>query len=244
MPFYEELLAGTQAERAQLFSLPLIQAGIAGQVSREAYVAFLTEAYHHVKHTVPLLMCCGARLPERYEWLRTGMAEYIEEELGHQEWVLNDIQACGADASLVRHGKPGLATELMVAYAYDMINRINPVGFLGMVLVLEGTSTALATQAGEALLNSLQLGRGAFTYLMSHGALDAGHTEFYAGLVNRLDDAADQAQLIHSAKMFYTLYGNIFRELGERFLDRRFLSEQQGLLPPLSSPAIRQQAVA
>jgi hypothetical protein len=34
--------------------------------------------------------------------------------------------------------------------------------------------------------------------------------------MNRIDKERDQAQIIHSATMFYTLYGNIFRELGER----------------------------
>jgi len=218
MPFYEELLASTEQERHALFALPLIQAGVAGTVSVDAYAAFLTEAYHHVKHTVPLLMLCGSRLPERYEWLREGVAEYIEEEIGHQEWILSDIQACGGDPDLVRNGTSSRATELMVAYAYDMITRVNPIGFFGMVLVLEGTSTALATQAGESLLNSLKLNKNAFTYLMSHGALDVGHTEFYAGLVNKIEDANDKTQLIHCTKMFYSLYGNIFRDLGNRFL--------------------------
>lgn len=218
MSFYEQLLRETAAEREALLGLPLIRAGAAGQVSREAYVAFLAEAYHHVKHTTPLLMACGARLPERYEWLREAVAEYIEEELGHQEWILNDIKACGGDAEAVRHGQPGMAAEIMVAYAYDMITRVNPVGFFGMVLVLEGTSVEVATRAGGALKQSLGLGSDAFTYLTSHGSLDVGHTDFYATLVNRIDDPADRACLIRSAKMFYKLYGDIFRELAARFL--------------------------
>ena len=37
----------------------------------------------------------------------------------------------------------------MVAYAYDMIHRVNPIGFFGMVLVLEGTSTAAAHRQAE-----------------------------------------------------------------------------------------------
>lgn len=218
MPFYDELLSQTASARNQLLSLPILRAGAEGKVSREAYVAFLTEAYHHVKHTVPLLMACGSRLPERYEWMREAVAEYIEEEVGHQEWVLNDIKACGADAEAVRHGKPGLATELMVAYAYDMVQRINPVGFFGMVLVLEGTSVSMATRAGSALMQSLGLGPDAFTYLTSHGALDVGHTDFYAELVNRIEDPQDRQLLIHSANVFYKLYGDIFRELQSRFM--------------------------
>ena len=218
MPFYEKLLSATSHEREELLNLPLIRAGAAGQVNREMYIAFLTEAYHHVKHTVPLLMLCGARLPERYEWLREAMAEYIEEELGHQEWILNDIKACGADSEAVRNGRPGMATELMVAYAYDMITRVNPVGFLGMVLVLEGTSVEVATRAGAAIKQSLGLGDNAFTYLTSHGSLDVGHTDFYAKLVDRITEPAELEVLISSAKVFYKLYGDIFRELAARFI--------------------------
>lgn len=218
MTVYEQLLAATEAERNELQSLPIIRAGASGQVSLAAYIAFLTEAYHHVKHTTPLLMACGARLPERYEWLRTAVAEYIEEEVGHQEWILNDIKACGGDAEAVRNGQPRVATELMVAYAYDTIARVNPVGFFGMVLVLEGTSVALATHAGKALQQSLGLGKGAFSYLNSHGSLDVGHVGFYESLINRITDPADQACLIHCAKMFYKLYGDIFRDLGDRFI--------------------------
>ena len=216
--FYKKLLDATAPEREQLFNLPLIKAGAAGQVSLDAYIAFLTEAYHHVKHTTPLLMNCGAKLSEKYEWLRNGIAEYIEEELGHQEWILNDIAACGGDKESVRNGTAGFATEIMVAYAYDMINRVNPVGFLGMVLVLEGTSVALATQAGQSLQTSLNLPNKAFTYLTSHGSLDVGHTEFYENLVNQIEDENTRDLLIHSAKNFYKLYGDIFRELGNRFI--------------------------
>ena len=218
MAVYEQLLAATEVERNELQSLPILRAGASGQVSLAAYVAFLTEAYHHVKHTTPLLMACGSRLPEKYEWLRTAVAEYIEEEVGHQEWILNDIKACGGDAGAVRGGRPRVATELMVAYAYDTIARVNPVGFFGMVLVLEGTSVALATSVGKALQQSLGLGGNAFSYLTSHGSLDISHMNFYESLVNRVTDPADQACLIHCAKMFYKLYGDIFRDLGERFI--------------------------
>ncbi len=218
MTIYKQLLAATETERNELQRLPIIQAAAMGEVSLEAYIAFLTEAYHHVKHTTPLLMSCGGRLPGKYEWLRTAVAEYIEEEVGHQEWILGDIQACGGDKEAVRNGTPRVATELMVAYAYDTIARVNPIGFFGMVLVLEGTSVALATHAASAIQNSLGLGPDAFSYLNSHGSLDLSHVDFYESLINKITDPADQACLTHCAKMVYKLYGDIFRDLGERFL--------------------------
>ena len=216
MTFYNELLAATEAERKQLLSLPLITKGATGKLSLQTYVAFLNQAYHHVKHTVPLLMACGGRLSEQYEWLRTAVGEYIEEEMGHQEWVLDDIAACGFDKEVVRKASPSLATELMVAYAYDMIQRVNPIGFFGMVLVLEGTSTVAASQAAKSLSQSLNLPPACFSYLSSHGALDVGHTQFYEEIVNKITDKNDKQLLIHAAKNFYKLYGDIFREIETR----------------------------
>jgi len=221
MSFYQQLLEATKTERDSLMRLPLITQGATGNISLETYIAFLTQAYHHVKHTTPLLMTCGGRLGAEYEWLRTAIGEYIEEEMGHQEWVLNDIQACGADKEAVRNSQSpetaaSQATELMVAYAYDMINRVNPVGFFGMVLVLEGTSTAVATQAGEQIMRQLNLPKTAFTYLMSHGSLDISHVAFYESLMNKIINPDDQAIVIHAAKNFYKLYGDIFKDIEAR----------------------------
>lgn len=213
MEFFEELQHQTEAERAYLLGAPIIRSALDGTASLDSYIAFLGEAYHHVKHTVPLLMACGARLPERLEWLRVAVAEYIEEEIGHQEWILDDIRACGGDAEAVRNGQPSLPTELMVAYVYDRIARHNPVSFFGMVNVLEGTSIALATQAAEVLRTSLQLPPQAFSYLTSHGSLDISHVEFFRKLMNRLDDADDRAAVVHTARVVYRLYGDLFHSL-------------------------------
>jgi len=213
MKFFEKLQLETTDARTGLLAAPIISCSLTGNITREDYVAFLTEAYHHVKHTVPLLMSAGARLPEEKEWLREAIAEYIEEELGHQEWILNDIAACGVDKEAVRSSQCAPETELMVAYAYDMINRVNPVGFFGMVHVLEGTSVTTADIAADGIQAALGLPDTAFSYLRSHGALDQSHVAFFEGLMNRLDNELEQKLIIHSAKQFYKLYGDIFRSL-------------------------------
>lgn len=213
MGFFEELKRETATERDALLAIPLLREAPRGNVDRESYVAFLGQAYHHVKHTVPLLMLCGARLPERLEWLRVATAHYISEEVGHQEWILDDLRACGADAEAVRRGRPAPPTELMVSYAYDVVQRGNPVAFFGMVHVLEGTSTELASAAAEGIRHALGLPRQAFSYLTSHGALDVSHVDFFHSLMDRLEDAGDREAVVHSARMFYRLYGDIFRYL-------------------------------
>jgi long-chain acyl-CoA synthetase len=212
MPFYDHLLAATAAERAALYSAPAIRAALTGQATRAMYLAFLQQAYHHVRHTTPLLMAAGARLPERLAWLRRPVAEYIEEEIGHEAWILDDIAAAGGDADAVRQSTPEIAAEVMVAYAYDLVNRRNPAGFFGMVFVLEGTSVALALEAADLIQETLGLPDTAFSYLRSHGILDQSHTRHLADLVDRMQPA-DQAEVLRAARVFFKLYGDVFRAL-------------------------------
>jgi len=213
MPFYDQLLTETIAERDALFGLPVIQQTLAGAVSLTRYRAFLEQAYHHVRHTVPLMMGCGSRVGESHPWLLPSIRAYIDEEIGHEQWILNDIRAADGNPDAVAAGEPAYHTELMIAYAYDAISRHNPLSFFGMVLVLEGTSTALATQAAGIVQQQLGLPDSAFSYLRSHGELDLEHVQFFAQLMNRIESADDRRAIIRAARRFYRLYGDIINHL-------------------------------
>lgn len=208
--FYDILKQETAHEQGQLVRSEIITRCMARNVTLDEYIAYLTQAYHHVKFTVPLLMAVGARLPESREWLRVAVAEYIEEEIGHQEWILNDIAACGGDKEAVRRSQPAMQTELMIAYAWDMVMRRDPIGFFGMVHVLEGTSVNLADHAADQIKAALNLPERAFSYLRSHGSIDQSHIQHLESLMNRFTDPDDQALLLHSTKMFYRLYKGVF----------------------------------
>lgn len=211
--FFKELLQATEVERSELYAVPQIVDAMQGKISRETYIAYLEQAYHHVKHTVPLMMAAGSRLPQSKEYLREALVDYVEEEVGHQEWILNDIKHAGGDAEAARLGEPNEATEMMVAYAYDYVSRVNPVGFFGMVFVLEGTSIQLATNVAKTLQLSLGLPENCFSYLSSHGSLDLEHMKFFEKLVNQIDDAEDQQAIIHVAKRMFRLFAEVFRSI-------------------------------
>ncbi len=213
MTFFAELQNSTRDDRQYLLDTPLIRQSLAGDISRDTYAAFLCQAFHHVRHTVPLLMAAGSRVPDNREWVRTALADYITEEIGHEEWILNDIAACGYDREAARRSRPNTATELMVAYAYDSIQRISPLALFGMVLVLEGTSIDKAISAADGIQRALGLPDTAFSYLRSHGALDQEHMAFFEVLMNRIEDRSEQQIIIHAARMFYRLYGDVFRSV-------------------------------
>jgi pyrroloquinoline quinone (PQQ) biosynthesis protein C len=213
MSFFERLIAETTEGRLALAAVPQIRDGLTGHISRETYVAYLTEAFHHVSHTVPLMTAARQRLDNAHARFRTALDAYIDEETGHESWILNDIENTGGDRLAVVAGAPRPATRRMVDYVYDYIARRNPMGFFGMVLVLEGTSVSLATQGAGAVAESLGLGPNCMSYLTSHGALDRDHLAFFQRLMNEVDDLDDQAAIIEVAQAVFLLFADVFRSI-------------------------------
>ncbi|EGR4314099.1 biliverdin-producing heme oxygenase [Vibrio cholerae] len=215
--FFQRLQKETQSAQQQMLQAPVFAACARGEITLDMYLSFLTQAYHHVKHTVPLLMACGGRLSDRYEWVRIAIADYIDEEKGHQEWILNDIRVCGGDAQAVRNNQGGgqvsTPIELMVAYLYHQIDRANPLALFGMVWVLEGTSVGVGGNIARLVKQQLNLPAKAMSYLTSHSELDQDHIRFFESLMDKITAEEDQQAIIHSANQVFYLYGQMLREL-------------------------------
>lgn len=214
MTFFQRLITETEAERLDFQSIGLIQHAVEKGVTRALYAKYLEQAYHHVRFTVPLLELARDKCGASDTAYSAALTEYIAEESGHDEWILDDIKALGVDAEAVRHGRGGFACRMMIGYAHYAIEHINPYALLGMVHVLEGMSVDLADKAAGAIASSFgDNPPNAFSYLTSHGALDTEHVQFFEELVNGIDNAALEDTIISAAKDFYVLFGNMFREL-------------------------------
>jgi pyrroloquinoline quinone (PQQ) biosynthesis protein C len=215
MSFYEQLVVETTESREAFLSIPLVRNTLRNGAPRGLYLDFLAEAYHHVKHTFPLMALAASRTSdERYQ---DALVEYMEEERGHEKWILDDIRALGGDPDAVRDGQGGAACRIMVGYAHYAIEHISPYAYLGSVHVLEGMSVLLADQLADVMKASLGLeGDTGFSYLRTHGSLDSEHVAFFRTLVDGFDDRKTQHIIIDNAKIFYRLYGSIFHDLGAR----------------------------
>jgi pyrroloquinoline quinone (PQQ) biosynthesis protein C len=209
---YDLLVERTGTSQQYLLDAPIIADVALGAIDLNMYQAFLCNAYHHVRYTVPLMMATGARLaPDRVR-LMQAFREYIDEEIGHEQWILNDLEACGLRRSDVECSAPNRATELLVAYVRDYICNVEPLGFFGMVHVLEGTSTSLASTTADLVQAKLGLPDRAFSYLRSHGALDVEHVAFFRQLLAELSND-EMRHVIHVANRVYHLYGDVLRSV-------------------------------
>lgn len=209
---YEWLLERSSTAQQYLLDAPIITDVALGAIDLGMYQAFLINAYHHVRYTVPLMMATGSRLPPSRIRLMQAFREYIDEEIGHEQWILNDLQACGLPRSAVEDSYPNMATELLVAYVRDYICNVEPLGFFGMVHVLEGTSTSLASSTADLVQAQLGLPDQAFSYLRSHGALDVEHVAFFRDLLEELD-GHEMRHVVHVANRVYHLYGDVLRSV-------------------------------
>jgi long-chain acyl-CoA synthetase len=211
--FFERLVAATAPARARLLDTPQFRDGLAGRLSLPTYLQYLAETYYHVKHTIGLMHLADESLAPERLWLSAVLGRYIADKSGNEQWILDDIAQSGGDAELVRFGSPRFATELMVAYAYDYVRRINPIGIFGMVFVLESTSALFASRSVRALMQTLQLPESCFRYLLSRRAMDVEHVRFLQNLMFRIDDPRDQIAVIRMAKAMYVLYAGVFASI-------------------------------
>ena len=141
---FNRLVHHTASDRQSFIDLPLIQGIMLTGASKELYLDFLSQAYHHVKFTAPLLASAISRCGADDRRYRSALFEYIDEERGHEESILEDIKALGGDPESVRQSTPRFPCKIMVGHAYYLIDRVSPYGLLGMVHVLEGMAVALA----------------------------------------------------------------------------------------------------
>ena len=212
---YQNLLETTKEGKNYLMNSPIFEKLKIGDLTVEQYSNFLKEAFHHVKETVPLLMAVGAILPYEKEKYREIVIEYINEEYGHHNWILNDIENSGVlNKKEVESSLPLPETQAMISYVRDEIRK-NPMSFFGMVLVLEGTSVEVATQSGELIMKHLGLSKKSFSYLFSHGSLDQEHIVFFENLINGIEEEKDMEDIIRVANYVYTYYSNILRKVFE-----------------------------
>lgn len=212
--FYDRLLAQTVLARDEFLAIPIINDAIEHGVGRAQYLRYLGEAYHHVRHTCPLLAAAIVRCGHDDDRYRDALFEYIEEERGHDQWILDDIAALGGDAQAVRSSAGSDAVRVMVGYAYHVVERVSPYGLLGMVHVLEGMSVALAQRAAGAIRKAIgDTSNKGFSYLNSHGALDQDHVAFFRQLVDGIEDPAQQRAIVDTARIMYRLFGDVFRGL-------------------------------
>lgn len=146
---------------------------------REAYPEYLITVHGIIRASVPLMQSAvrRARATAASDPAARGLIVYlerhVEEERGHDEWVLEDLEVLGIDLSLVLSRVPSPAVACLVGSQYYWTIHYHPVALLGYLAVTEGYSSPPGLI--EDLIQITGLPRPAFRTLAEHAELDLDH---------------------------------------------------------------------
>ncbi len=101
----------------------------------------------------------------------------MHEESGHEQWVLNDLEAVGVTPQASTRGHPPCADTLALnGYNYWAADRGNPCSVLGMMYVLEVIASVYGGPFASAIKEALLLeGERGVSFIGSHATMDAEH---------------------------------------------------------------------
>lgn len=154
------------------------------------YVEYLAVMHGVIRASVPLMERAAARCAELGPddpvagRLEGYFRAHALEERDHDDWLLDDLTALGADATAVTDRQPSPAVARFVGAQYYWVEHHHPVALLGHIAVLESHAPApwLADRIAAA-----GVPEAALRTVREHAALDGEHTAALFALLDTLD---------------------------------------------------------
>jgi len=216
MSFFITLIEMTDGERRSLENIPKMHTMIHHGLSLGEYRAFLHDLYHIVWHFCPIMAASATRLDDRFRDVRYDLYRRIQEEQGHETWVLEDVEAIGGDLAQVRSEPPSPPIQAMIAFNYHMADRHHPCSVLGMLYMLEVVASVYGGRVSDSIAQALgrSVDAGGFKFLSSHASMDADHVAEMNILIKTINDPTAQASIIESTRVNFYQFGLMFGDGG------------------------------
>ena len=154
----------------------------------EAFVAFLILFHQIIRASVPLMVAARDEARSRSDPLCADLATYLDghiaEEQDHDDWLLNDLNAAGAERETVLARTPLPRVASMVGAQYYWIHHHHPVAVLGYIAVLESNPPSVAHI--DRIKRQSGLPDAAFDSYRMHGEADHDHMASFNSALDQL----------------------------------------------------------
>jgi Iron-containing redox enzyme len=165
---------------------------------RDLYPEYLVATHGVIRASVPLMERALERAQATEDPAAAGLAEYLEhhvdEERGHDDWLLEDLQVLGRSRDEVLARPPSTSVAALVGAQYYWIEHYHPVALLGYIGLLEGYPPTIADV--NALMTRTGYEREAFRTLIRHAELDPLHRDDFDEMLDRLPLSPEQSAVI------------------------------------------------
>lgn len=202
LSFFAEVVTRTDEDRRGFETHPVVVDAVARGMTVERYRALLLELYHVVWHFNPVSAAAASRMDDAWQPVRHFMYRHMHEETGHEDWVLNDLQAIGVANAAARAHTPGVHTLALNGFNYWAADRRHPCSVLGMLYALEVIASVYGGPFASAIRESLLLqGEQGVSFISSHATMDAQHMAELRAVMNGIDDEAALAAVVESTRV-------------------------------------------
>ncbi|HWE51019.1 MAG TPA: iron-containing redox enzyme family protein [Bryobacteraceae bacterium] len=173
------------------------------------YPELLFHIYSVVRATVPAMEAARRRAQElaASDPVAAGVAEYlahhIPEEVGHDEWLLDDIEALGGSREAVLRRVPSGAAATLVGTVYYWVLHAHPVAWMGYSAIAEGHPPS-----ERFLLETIErtgIPRDGFRTYLKHARLDPHHAREMDEAIDALPLTAEHSTLM-GVVAFHTMH--------------------------------------
>ena len=212
--FFMELVSRTDEARREFETNSRVLDIVANGLSLERYRKLLLELYHVVWHFNPTCAAAACRITDQHREIRYFLYDHMNEEKGHEEWVLNDLKVVGVSGEQARAYEPTLIMLGLNGYNYWSADRRHPCSVLGMLYALEVVASVYGGQMTAAITDSLLLeGDRGISFISSHATLDAEHMADLRVVLNKLEDVPAQAAVIESTIFNFHQFGRVLESV-------------------------------
>jgi len=207
MSFFIRLIEATDQQRRQLELVPKLDRMIHKGLSKQEYISFLSDLYFIVWHFCPIMAAAAARCDDSHRQIRFYLYKNIEEEMGHDQWVLDDLRFLGSDPEAIKTQKLCAAVQAFIGYNYYYPEHVNPVGVIGMLYALEVVSSVYSGRVAHSIARNLSMKPDeGFGFLQSHSSMDLDHLANLNQLIKTIEVEEAQEAVINSTNVnFYLL---------------------------------------
>jgi pyrroloquinoline quinone (PQQ) biosynthesis protein C len=214
LPFFADLITRTDEARREFETNPVVLDAVAHGMPIERYRKLLLELYHLVWHFNPVCAAAASRVPDKQRQVRYFLYEHMHEESGHEQWVMNDLEAVGVrQATLLAH-QPALTTLALTGYNYWAADRRDPCSVLGMMYTLEVIASVYGGTFAEAIRGSLLLeGDRGVSFISSHATMDAEHMAELRQVLNTIEDDAAREAIVESTLVNFFHFTRMFEAI-------------------------------
>ena len=214
LPFFADLVTRTDEARREFETNSKVLDIVANGLPLQRYRNLLLELYHVVWHFIPVCAAAASRVSDAQKQVRYFLYDHMNEEKGHEEWVMNDLAAMGVKAEQVLAYKPSEFMLALNGYNYWAADRRHPCSVLGMLYALEVIASVYGSPFASAIRESLLLeGDRGVSFIDSHGSLDAEHMAELRQVLNPLEGAEAQAAIIEAVRVNFHHFTRILAEV-------------------------------